>query len=384
MYKSETDTQELKVTFLDDFKITYKDKELSQKSINSDKVTRLLAYLICHKENVVSVGELSDVLWTEGECDDPANTLKNLVYRARSVLKSQLGINPIKTLMGSYCWNDNVNTVIDTEQFEKLCNRVECEPDIKERISYSAYAIDIYKKKFFNKYSYEYWVVTFSVYYHSRYLEVVKNVLQDLYGEGDYDMIEQIGHRAIMIDGLDEDIQFYYIKSLIAKNKIAEAARHYEKVKDLLKEQLNVSPGRKLMELYNQLLIMTHSARSDIRTVRSELYAGRTALKGALFCDYNSFKKSFELELRRRQRSNCFFTIVLVTVNGRNSTHIKNTLLASLREGDLISQYNKWQYVIMLTQCDYNNALVVVRRIKGNLRVKKLDESIEYAIERIQ
>lgn len=78
------------------------------------------------------------------------------------------------------------------------------------------------------------------------------------------------------------------------------------------------------------------------------------------------------------------FTIVLVTVNGRNSTHIKNTLLASLREGDLISQYNKWQYVIMLTQCDYNNALVVVRRIKGNLRVKKLDESIEYAIERIQ
>ena len=112
-----------------------------------------------------------------------------------------------------------------------------------------------------------------------------------------------------MIDGLDEDIQFYYIKSLIAKNKIAEAAGHYEKVKDLLKEQLNVSPGRKLMELYNQLLIMTHSARSDIRTVRRELYAGRTALKGALFCDYNSFKKSFELELRRRQRSNCFFTI---------------------------------------------------------------------------
>lgn len=222
------------------------------------------------------------------------------------------------------------------------------------------------------------------MYYHSRYLEVVKNVLQDLYGEGDYDRIEQIGHRAIMIDGLDEDIQFYYIKSLIAKNKIAEAAGHYEKVKDLLKEQLNVSPGRKLMELYNQLLIMTHSARSDIRTVRRELYADRTALKGALFCDYNSFKKSFELELRRRQRSNCFFTIVLVTVNGRNSAHIKNTLLASLREGDLISQYNKWQYVIMLTQCDYNNALVVVRRIKGNLRVKKLDESIEYAIERIQ
>ena len=52
----------------------------------SDKVTRLLANLICHKENVVSVGELSDVLWTEGECDDPFNALKNLVYRARSVL----------------------------------------------------------------------------------------------------------------------------------------------------------------------------------------------------------------------------------------------------------------------------------------------------------
>lgn len=221
------------------------------------------------------------------------------------------------------------------------------------------------------------------MYYHSRYLEVVKNVLQDLYGEGDYDRIEQIGHRAIMIDGLDEDIQFYYIKSLIAKNKIAEAAGHYEKVKDLLKEQLNVSPGRKLMELYNQLLIMTHSARSDIRTVRRELYAGRTALKGALFCDYNSFKKSFELELRRRQRSNCFYNCACHCKWQEQRTY-KEYIAGFIKEGDLISQYNKWQYVIMLTQCDYNNALVVVRRIKGNLRVKKLDESIEYAIERIQ
>ena len=96
MYKSETDTQELKVTFLDDFKITYKDKELSQKSINSDKVTRLLAYLICHKENVVSVGELSDVLWTEGECDDPANALKNLVYTSGFSLNTRA--------MTTFCW----------------------------------------------------------------------------------------------------------------------------------------------------------------------------------------------------------------------------------------------------------------------------------------
>ena len=37
MYKSETDTQELKVTFLDDFKITYKDKELSLKKLKLSK-----------------------------------------------------------------------------------------------------------------------------------------------------------------------------------------------------------------------------------------------------------------------------------------------------------------------------------------------------------
>lgn len=99
MYKSETDTQELKVTFLDDFKITYKDKELSQKSINSDKVTRLLAYLICHKENVVSVGELSDVLWTEGECDDPANALK-ILYTGKKRIKKPAWNQPYKDING--------------------------------------------------------------------------------------------------------------------------------------------------------------------------------------------------------------------------------------------------------------------------------------------
>lgn len=221
------------------------------------------------------------------------------------------------------------------------------------------------------------------MYYHSRYLEVVKNVLQDLYGEGDYDRIEQIGHRAIMIDGLDEDIQFYYIKSLIAKNKIAEAAGHYEKVKDLLKEQLNVSPGRKLMELYNQLLIMTHSARSDIRTVRRELYAGRTALKGLYSAIIIVLRKALNWNLEEDREVIVFYNCACHCKWQEQRTN-KEYIAGFIKEGDLISQYNKWQYVIMLTQCDYNNALVVVRRIKGNLRVKKLDESIEYAIERIQ
>ena len=66
------------VTFLDDFSMTYNGKILDVSGIKSDKITELLAYIISHRYNNISVGELSDAMWSDEESDNPANALKNL------------------------------------------------------------------------------------------------------------------------------------------------------------------------------------------------------------------------------------------------------------------------------------------------------------------
>ena len=44
------------VTFLDDFSMTYNGKILDVSGIKSDKITELLAYIISHRYNNISVG----------------------------------------------------------------------------------------------------------------------------------------------------------------------------------------------------------------------------------------------------------------------------------------------------------------------------------------
>ena len=62
---------------------------------------------------------LEKVLWEEDECGDPQNALKNLVYRARKLLKN---ISPDDNLefvifvRNTYSWNNEYDCIIDTEQ----------------------------------------------------------------------------------------------------------------------------------------------------------------------------------------------------------------------------------------------------------------------------
>ena len=67
-------------------------------------------YIISHWNSNISVGELSNALWNDEESDNPANALKNLVYRARSILKKNFGrIKFIKTGRGYYSWNRDIS-----------------------------------------------------------------------------------------------------------------------------------------------------------------------------------------------------------------------------------------------------------------------------------
>jgi hypothetical protein len=77
--------------------MTYNGIILDNSRIKSDKITKLLSYIISHWNSNISVGELSDALWNDEESDNPANALKNLVnsgsFSADSKIKSEASGN---------------------------------------------------------------------------------------------------------------------------------------------------------------------------------------------------------------------------------------------------------------------------------------------------
>ncbi len=395
----QTVTPKLSVTFLDDFKLTCKDSSLNEKKIKSDMVTKLLAYIICHRKNNLSVQELSEALWEDDECDNPANALKNLIYRLRSALKKNIGDYLfIMTGRGYYFWNGEVSVEVDAEVFEDLCKRASNEKNINKRIEYARLAVKCYKEKFLSQYTDKYWVVTLNAYYHSMYLDIVRQLSIDLLELKKYDEMEKICYMALSLDEFDEDIHYYYMKALISENKRNMAVKHFFEVKKMLYDKLSVNPSKKLCEIYNELLKTDMAYKADITNISNELRKYYNVADGAYLCEYEIFKKSCEIELRKAKRSDIGIYIILFTIesglknsySGKNNSvttdsieKVTEVIKHSLRSGDIISRYSIMQFVVLIQSFNYEDVSKIAKRILQNTDNLKANVRLNYSIEKL-
>ena len=97
--------------------------------------------------------------------------------------------------------------------------------------------------------------------------------------------------------------------------------------------------------------------------------------KGAFICDYGIFKETYKIVTRQAARFNRTVSIVLMTVcesngelpdlNTLNKVMEKLGLVIKhdLRRGDVISKYSGAQFVIMLPDAKYKDAIMITNRI---------------------
>lgn len=136
---------ELNVYTFGKFQIANEDGILTVEKIHSEMLTRLLAYMVYHRDKSLTVQELVEVLWSEDESDNPAGALKNLMYRLRNLLKKMWGnYDFIITGRGLYQWNPHVTLHIDAEDFEQYCKDMVCENSVEKKIQKGKEAVALY------------------------------------------------------------------------------------------------------------------------------------------------------------------------------------------------------------------------------------------------
>ena len=381
------------VTFLDDFCMTYNGIILDDSRINSDKIIKLLSYVICHNNNNISVGELSEALWNDEESDNPANALKNLVYRTRNVLKKYYGKTEfIKTGRGYYSWNKDISIKTDAKEFELMCIKAENEGSETKRAECQKRAVGYYKKHFLEKYTDCYWIVTLNAYYHTMYIEEIIKLSKLLYAQKDYKVMERVCSEAFMTDELSEDVHYYYMRALIGQNRIMETRKHFIKLEQLFKERLCARPSPKLYSL-NQSINVQDNNKNFYRYSH-----------GAVVCDYDNFLKNCEIEKRRMRRNNNDAYMVVFNSNfnidKKQCEDIKKstndelypqkrtdtflyTLTHSLRESDIVSMSDKTHYIILLPDCSIDNVRDIIKRILDNCRKGHIKDIPEYKLKRL-
>jgi DNA-binding SARP family transcriptional activator len=373
----------IKVNMLGEFTISNAagTVAISDQNNRSKKVLTLLEYLIAFRTREISQAELIELLWPDDTSEEPVNTLKTLLHRARSAMDDMepgMGKTAILCRRGTYAWNNALTTTVDAEEFEMHC-RAAAASEEEVRLAHLLRAIRLFRGDFLPKSGGELWAVPISTYYHTMYLNAVHEAVEILAGQARFEEIIGICQHAIEIDPYDEQLHMAMIQTLMAAGMQQRAMEHYTQVTELYLNKFGINPSADLTALYKEIVKANKSTEMNLHIIRDELKETE-AEQGAFFCEYEFFKDIYRLQARSAARSGGVVQIALITAMDSaghrlsqkqmavTMTRLQEMIRASLRNSDVFSRFSVSQYLIMLPSASMEDSDMVLQRISGNFR----------------
>lgn len=309
-------------------------KVLDEESMRSSQLVKLLSFMILHRGNELSIQDMAEALWQEEESDNPAGALKNLIYRLRSILKETFGGEEwILTGKGAYYVNPKLKMKVDVEELEAVCRKIK-----KNRENGTSLLADyergiqLYRGEFLTDFSHMSWVMPLSSYYHSLFLDVIKDLIALHQKNKRYQEMEQVCTKALFYDNCDEQLHAYMIKALVYQQKTEMALTYYHKSYQLLCEQLGTHHLDKVQEAYKEVCRL------------------------------------------QKEREKARIPEILFTISSKNPflkekvmEQLEETSRSSLRVDDITVRQNDTQLVILLPTCNYRESVGIAKRIQDRI-----------------
>lgn len=370
------------VTMLGGFSMTVNGNTISDDMNRTHKLWNILSYLVVHRNRIVPQAEFLEQFWPEESGAAPVNALKTQLYRIRTMLKPLFGsdFQPIVSQKGGYQWNPKIQTDVDIDEFEFLCQRTK-RPDtsLAKQETLLKEAIELYRGDFLPKLSNGSWVEKLSEVYHNLYLEALTDYAAILEKDDLYEKIIEVMQKAIAIHPLDEKLHTSIIRSFLNQGKNAAALAHYEYATDLLYRNFGLQHWQELRDLYDQIMATEQAFETELAVIQQDL--GETSRKtGAFFCEYGCFREIYRLEARRAIRSGTCIHIALITVLNHDGSipplkilpktmdQLYEVIEQTLRCGDVVTRYSSAQYAIMLPDANLEESEMVVGRVLSQFR----------------
>ena len=363
----------LRVQMFGKFELTYGDQKISCTGSRSKLLWNLLAYLLCHKGELISSEELIPIIWKYDKNDNPAGAMRTAIHRARSMIGELTNDSSVQFLIsknGGYMWNPEIETDFDVENFDKLVSKT-AEKDNAEAC---LEAIEIYEGKFLPMQSSELWVMPVQAYYHNIYESLIDQVVPFLEKENRFEEGIVICNSALKIDPYSEKIYQYLMRFLLIAEDRQEVVRVYEEMSKLLLTTFGIMPDQESRALYREALSSVKNGTVISPEIVQEQLCEQGDIKGALVCDYDFFKMLYQSQARAIVRSGIVVHTALLTVKSRNKQevssksvslamdHLEERLQKSLRKGDIITRCSSTQFMVMLTSSNYENSCKVCQR----------------------
>ncbi len=371
----------LKIYTLGSFQVKRDSKLLTQEG-HSYRIWSFFKYLITYRDKRANPEAVLEVLRPDQFYEDPRRAARAIIHRLRKALKgdSQEENSHIKNSQGCYYWDQNSDYWLDVEEFEELYHMAQsiAPQSPEEAIDLYKRALDLYKGDYLFEDSFSEWVIPARNYYHRLFTQIVLDLCGLLKRQGRYGEIIDICQRAIIIEPFEENFHLYFLESLLEEGKIRQAMEHHQHFVNSFYREMGVDPSPAMNKLYQRIKGGGHNKGVLLELPRfQEELKEKREVEGAFLCDPETFKNLYKLEERRGERTGQPVFLVLLTLvypekekvssdySSRAMNFLQKILVTSLRKGDVISPWNNYQFMIILTSLKLEEAQGVLKRIKG-------------------
>ena len=380
----------------------YKIRTLGGFSIESDghiltdsvcrmhQVWNFIYYLIANRGKTISQAALIDALWPDGRSDDPANALKNLAYRARTLLSNQLPQENrpfIVFRLNAYMWNDQLDCVSDIELVEKAWESAKATDDPAVKLEAYLAIITLYCGTFLAKDTFNEWIISPRMYYSAIFCNSVERAFHILI-ENDSNQAVQICEKAASLEKYSERMHELLIRAYIASGDFDAALKQYYYTTEMFYKELGIKVSDRITVLYREITKSVFNAQADLHIIEKQL-AESAGVSGAYYCDYEIFCNVYRVQSRYILRSGQSFVVALITLSAQGGKCpqdkslisamelLKETIVGSLRKCDLVSRFSPNQYVLLLGSISYECGQMVLERIQKKLVARMKSNHLE-------
>ena len=372
-----TESNKYKVQMLGSFSITCGEDALSDTAGRMQQVWNLLEYLIVYRHKGVPQSRLIDMLWPDDSSDNPSNALKNLAYRARTLLSKAFPEEREPFILfrrSSYAWNEALSCEVDIEKLEQCWRTANVTTSELDRLEYYLQAVDIYQGDFLPKSLMEEWTISLRTYYSSIYIDCVTRAYTLLIEHDRAAEAVQMCEKAVDHENFTEKMHELLIRAYMAAGDHASALKHYYHVTDLFYSELGIKVSNQITGLYNEITKSINSIETDLVMIEEQLHEVEVE-PGAYYCPYEIFKNIYRIQSRFMLRSGQSFMVALISVSDKDGNppvtaviteameELKTALTSSLRKSDIVSRFSPTQYVLLLGALTYENGQMVLNRI---------------------
>lgn len=388
--------EKLYVQMFGNFQMRYNGSPLTGEKIRDTHFNNLMQILLHNVKTGISRDYLEDILLGDRDVVNRHQALQTIVYKAKKKLK-KMGlpdVNYITLENGIYRWTPKIAVVEDAAIFGELYDKaVRCE-DEEEQLELYVEACYTYKGEFLSTYTGILWAGAEARHYRKLFHECVEEAAAMLRKKEDWFRLEKLGRYASAIVPFSE-WEGLIMEALVESGRHEEARKLYADTVDNYVKELGIRPSEKMIEHIEKLGSKLQHSYEVLDQIQQKLVE-KPENPGGYQCSYPVFRGIYHMISRMMERGGQSVYLMLCTLVDSKGNPMKEgerleemsvrlgeAIKNSVRHGDIINQYGRGQFLVLLVNTTRENCDVIEKRINQKFITGRQRTGVQYHVNSV-